>query len=163
MRYILFVSLIVLSFPARSQQKILQGDSILLLMEHKSGDDLVKNVIQEYNLKLFYKRQYQNDAMGFEVDVDTQDSVNAIIWFAKLEKPQSNPDTFITKQFPFQLPFNLTMNMSKGEIMQALAKQQYNVTDNKYYLYFEKGRLQVSVFLRKDSGISTIQVLKKIR
>lgn len=163
MRYILLVSLIVLSFSAQSQGKVLQGDSILQLMQSRSGDDLVKRVIQDYNLKLFYKRQYQNDAIGFEVDFDTQDSVNAIIWFAKFEKPQNSSDTFTTKPFPFQLPFNLTMDMRKEEIMRVLAKQQYNVKDNKYYLYFEKGRLQVSVFLRKDSGISTIQVLKKIR
>lgn len=163
MRYILLISLIVLSFPAQSQQKVLQGDSILLLLQQRSGDDLVKRVIQDYNLKLFYKRQYQNDAIGFEVDFDTEDSVNAIIWFAKFEKPQNNSDTFTTKPFPFQLPFNLTIDMRKEEIMRVLAKQQYDVKDNKYYLYFEKGRLQVSVFLRKDTGISTIQVLKKIR
>jgi hypothetical protein len=163
MRYVVFLSLVLLSFSAQSQQKVLQGDSILLLMQHRSGDDLVKNVIQDYNLKLFYKRQYQNDAVGFEVDCDTQDSVNAIIWFAKLEKSQDNPDTFATKPFPFKLPFNLTMDMRKEQILQVLTQQQYDVKDNKYYLYFEKGRLQVSVFLRKDNGISTIQVLKKIR
>ncbi|HVT86840.1 MAG TPA: hypothetical protein VHD35_16660 [Chitinophagaceae bacterium] len=163
MRYILACFLFVLSFSAQSQQKALQGDSILLLMRHRSGDDIVKSVMQDYDLKLFYKRQYQNDATGFELDFDAQDSVNALIWFAKFEKSQNASDTFTTKPFPFQLPFNLKMYMRKEEIMQVLAKQQYDVKDNRYYLYFEQGGLQVSVFLRKDSGISTIQVLKKIR
>jgi hypothetical protein len=89
--------------------------------------------------------------------------VKALIWFAKIERLQNGTDTFSTKPFPFQLPFNVRMDMRKEEIMQVLMKQQYDVKDNKYYLYFEKGRLQVSIFLRQDSGISTIQVLKKIR
>ncbi|HWC54924.1 MAG TPA: hypothetical protein VG676_15165 [Chitinophagaceae bacterium] len=163
MRYILFFGLLILSVSAKSQQRVLQNDSILLLMDHKMNDDIVKRAMQDYDLKLFYKRQYQNDAIGFEVDFDTEDSVNALIWFAKIERLQNGTDTFSTKPFPFQLPFNVRMDMRKEEIMQVLMKQQYDVKDNKYYLYFEKGRLQVSIFLRQDSGISTIQVLKKIR
>lgn len=65
MKYGLSFCFIFLTFISKSQISILQGDSVLLAVQHKFGDEMINKLIQDYGLKRFNNRTYYNDSKSF--------------------------------------------------------------------------------------------------
>ncbi|MBS1620594.1 MAG: hypothetical protein JST10_06855 [Bacteroidetes bacterium] len=161
MKYGLSFCFIFLTFISKSQISILQGDSVLLAVQHKFGDEMINKLIQDYGLKRFNNRTYYNDSKSFLLGFNRNDSVDQLAWITDYEKKHDSGDTLIAKPFPYQLPFQLTTGMRMPEIMEILKHQGFDVEDRGSYIYFQKGRMEISIFRNKYDGISTLQVLKK--